>query len=94
MAAIVDQAALGQALFLAKGCAMCHAHDAIQMLDGPFSLGEIQPPDLSQKKYAADYVQTWLKNPQAIKPETKMPNLNLKSNEIDALVAFLEATSQ
>jgi cytochrome c2 len=94
VAATVDQAALGQALFLAKGCVMCHAHDAVKMQDGPFSMGDKQPPNLSRQKYAADYVRTWLKDPRAVKPETQMPNLGLKQDEIEALIAFLNATGK
>lgn len=34
---------------------------------------------------------TWITNPQAIKPGNHMPNLNLPTSEVQALVAYLEA---
>ena len=33
----------------------------------------------------------WLKNPQAIKPGSHMPNLNLTDTQVNQLVAYLEA---
>jgi cytochrome c2 len=85
----VDQVALGNALFSAKGCVMCHTHAAIKTQAGPYSYGDTQPPDLSQKKYGADYLRLWLTDPAAVKPGTAMPQLGLKPAEIEALIAFL-----
>ncbi|MCL4465867.1 MAG: cytochrome c oxidase subunit II [Chloroflexi bacterium] len=34
---------------------------------------------------------TWLANPQAVKPGTKMPNLNLKHDTIEDIVTYLES---
>lgn len=81
---------MGRALFLAKGCVMCHAHaefTEVRKAFGDFIIG----PDLSTVPNTAEYLHTWLKDPQAIKPTTEMPNLNLSEAEIDALVAFLKA---
>lgn len=80
-------AAVGRALFLAKGCATCHHHaDFI----GSGALGE-GVPDLSSNRWDADFLRRWLANPPAVKPGTAMPNLNLRPDEIDALIAFLVA---
>lgn len=87
----VDQVALGKALFFAKGCVMCHAHAAVKVQDGPFGFGEVAPPNLSAKTYGDEYLRLWLKNPQAVKPLTLMPQLQLKAGEIEALIAFLQA---
>lgn len=35
-------------------------------------------------------VNTWLTNPQAIKPGSNMPNLKLSADEVNALTAYLE----
>jgi cytochrome c1 len=35
-------------------------------------------------------MRAWLHDPVKIRPETKMPNLNLTEAEIDALIAFLK----
>jgi cytochrome c2 len=86
----VDQVALGKALFSAKGCVMCHAHAAVKVQDGPFGFGEVAP-NLSQKMYGAEYLRLWLHDPQAVKPQTKMPKMPLNDREIEALIAFLQA---
>jgi cytochrome c2 len=84
-----DQVALGKALFSAKGCVMCHVHDAVKVQDGPFGFGETAP-NLSQKKSSDEYLHLWLKSPQDVKPQTEMPQLQLKEHEIEALIAFLQ----
>lgn len=81
-----DQAAYGKALFVAKGCMTCHLH---RMVNNNFSV-QIGP-DLSNYKVIPEYVSLWLKDPQSIKPQTQMPQLNLSTAEIDALIAFLSA---
>ena len=86
----VDEAAWGKALFSAKGCVMCHTHAAVKAQNGPFGFGDVQPPNLSEKMYSAEYLHLWLHDPQAVKPLTKMPNLHLSDREIDALIAFLQ----
>lgn len=80
---------MGRALFLAKGCVMCHAHTEfaeVRRAFGEFNIG----PDLSAVPNTEEYLHTWLKDPKAIKPATEMPNLNLSEVEIEALVAFLK----
>jgi cytochrome c2 len=82
----------GSALFTAKGCITCHNHEsaAIQA-DFPVNIG----PDLSHYAGNPDFLQSWLQDPKAIKPDTPMPNLHLKQAEIEALIAFLnQSTSQ
>lgn len=81
---------IGRDLFLAKGCVVCHWHDAVREARkdlGGFSVG----PDLTDRKLDPDYLRTWLKDPKAVKPATEMPNLELKQDEIEALIAFLTA---
>jgi cytochrome c oxidase subunit 2 len=81
-----SEADYGQALFSAKGCASCHHHAAV----AASGLGEGSSfPDLTTYRWTADYLRTWLKDPAAIKPATDMPNLGLKRDEIEALIAFL-----
>ena len=77
----------GHQLFVAKGCASCHAHQ----LTKEYGLVN-SATDLSEPKFAAAYLQRFLANP-AVKTDWKtgnrMPNLGLKPAEINALVAFL-----
>ena len=49
-----------------------------------------QPPDLTNVRLNADYLRQWLNDPSALKPDTAMPTLGLKSDEIEALIAFLK----
>ncbi len=87
----VDQAALGKALFSAKGCVMCHQHAEVNKGQNVFWFGDTPAPDLTVNKFSADYLRSWLKDPAAIKPNTPMPSLNLQPDEIEALIAFLQA---
>ena len=85
-AAPLAQADYGRALFSAKGCVTCHHHDAIP---GSGQLGGSEVPNLTNYTVNADFLRTWLKDPRAIRPNTWMPNLELKQDEIEALIAFL-----
>jgi cytochrome c2 len=82
------EVAYGKALFSAKGCVSCHHHAAVAG-SGAFSEGN---PDLTTARWSADFLRTWLQNPAAVKPNTYMPNLVLKPDEIEALIAFLSAS--
>ena len=80
----------GKALFEAKGCVMCHTNAAVHAGVGPFYFGDKPAPDLTHVRLSDEYLRHWLKNPAALKPGTAMPNLDLKSEEIEALIAFLK----
>lgn len=85
----------GQILFIAKGCATCHNLSALPEVlkpkvgDSPFSSG--LGPHLPTERNDPVYLRAWLANPASIKPDTQMPNLELNSQEIEALVALLTA---
>jgi len=73
-------------LFLAKGCVMCHVHQAVpESAQVSLSIG----PDLSQYHNSPDFLRSWLANPSGVRPSTGMPDLGLSAGEIDALIAFL-----
>jgi cytochrome c2 len=79
-------AAHGQALFQAKGCASCHAHRAVaHSRSRSYNIG----PNLTNCRADPDFLRRWLRDPQAIRPNTAMPNLHLSDDEIEALIAFL-----
>jgi mono/diheme cytochrome c family protein len=85
----VRESAEGQALFLAKGCATCHLHGAVQ------TTFTVQAgPDLTEYKVIPEYVRLWLKDPASIKPATKMPQLHLSETEIEALITFLSSNGK
>ena len=78
----------GHRLFVAKGCLACHQHARVEG-SGYYKVG----PDLTDKKFAADYLKQFLADP-SIKPRTteaRMPKLNLEPAEIGALVAFINS---
>jgi mono/diheme cytochrome c family protein len=85
----------GRSLFLAKGCASCHRHDGLNVArvsvagDGAL-VGIIDAPDLTHYQPDPAFVRRWLRNPEAVRPNTIMPDLNLNEDEIEALLAFLQ----
>lgn len=83
---VVADAKYGRQLFVTKGCTGCHRHAAINA-SGGFAMDG--PPDLSHYEPDPPFVRAWLRDPQAIRRGTPMPNLNLSDAEIEALIAFL-----
>lgn len=87
-------AAEGANLFTMKGCIGCHT-----IRGNDIAMGKVGP-DLthfgSRSRLAGamapnteQELRRWLTNPPAMKPGSKMPNLNLTPAEIDGLVAYL-----
>ncbi len=75
----------GADLFQQKGCSGCHA------LRGQG--GDIGPNlDDVRSRLRAEYLYQWLRDPQAIKPATTMPNLHLTDDERAELVFFMLET--
>jgi mono/diheme cytochrome c family protein len=78
----------GQRLFVAKGCLTCHLHDQVPA-SGAVKVG----PDLSGRRFAADYLQRFLADPSIATTRgpsgAEMPDLNLAPREIAALAAFI-----
>ena len=90
-ATVIPEHYRGKQLFVAKGCITCHVH-------GDVTNAESIPvgPDLTGKSFAADYLKLWLANPSIRPPKDRnnpMPNLDLKPQEIAALVAFINKNS-
>ena len=79
----------GRALFAAKGCTSCHLHGAVNS-----GWSTEAGPNLTNYANSADHLRRWLKDPQAMKPQTTMPNLELQSSEVEALAAFLTEPAQ
>ncbi len=77
--------AMGEALFVAKGCIQCHMHDRVTMAENMIQLG----PNITYVKRPPEYVALWLANPTDLKADTIMPNLHLSEAEIETLVSFL-----
>jgi cytochrome c2 len=84
---IPDLVTQGAALFQAKGCTTCHRHDAVG--GGMMGIG----PDLSRYQTDPIFVRRWLRDPASIRPDTRMPNLQLTPAEIETLIAFLQSNT-
>lgn len=86
----------GHDFFMTGPCTACHS------IAGTPAQGKVAPRPLTQfATYPtiaqvegftnnADNVKKWLKDPQAHKPGTAMPNLNLTAQQIEDLAAYLE----
>jgi cytochrome c oxidase subunit 2 len=85
----------GKEVFLAASCIMCHA------ISGTGAGGSVAP-DLthfaSRSTIAAGTMSRtdanlalWIKDPQNVKPGTKMPPNNLRPDDMRALVAYLQS---
>jgi cytochrome c2 len=81
----------GQRLFIAKGCVVCHTHDAVAEAKKVIGFNDEAAPNLTNFTAEPEYLAKWLDDPTAIKPDTSMPNLNLSDDETGALVLFLNA---
>lgn len=77
---VLSETEQGRRLFVAKGCATCH-------------LGGVVGPDLAGMRLPPEFLKRFLANPAVLASASnrsfRMPNLNLKSGEIDALIAYL-----
>jgi cytochrome c oxidase subunit 2 len=84
----------GQQVFLNGPCVMCHT------IRGTIALGRVGP-DLthiaSRRTIAAGtlpntrgHLAGWILNPQNLKPGTHMPPTQLSSEDLHALLAYLE----
>jgi hypothetical protein len=82
----VPIATRGQQLFIAKGCNTCHVHGDTRAR--PMSPVGV---DLTDKRYTDGLLAKILQDPSIVQPTGiwRMPNLNLKPQEISALVAFI-----
>ena len=65
-----------------KSCPACHSIE-----DEGGALG----PDLTRAGllYSPEWLYQWLNNPQAVKPNTKMPDQGLSDKEVKAIISFL-----
>jgi cytochrome c551/c552 len=82
-------AEIGQRLFVAKGCVVCHTHESVADVKKVIGFSMDDVPNLTNYSANADYLAKWLDDPQATKPNTSMPRLDLSDDEIGALVAFI-----
>ena len=86
-------AAEGLALFNSKGCGGCHTVQGVSTgKAGPnlTHLGGRTSFAGAMFDLNPDNLREWLRDPPGVKPDAKMPNLNLSGDEINKLIAYLE----
>jgi hypothetical protein len=89
---VIAAAERGKQLYIAKGCTTCHVHGAIEA-SGKIKAG----PDLTPKRYQAEYLAKLLDDPSIAKTPGQMntmPKLELKPTEVAAITAFINADRQ
>lgn len=89
-----EQQLRGRGVFMRSSCAMCHAIDgtSAQALRGPnlthvASRGTLAAGALAN---TPEDLKRWIADPQQIKPGTYMPATALSSDDLDALVGYLQ----
>ena len=77
----VDQ---GQRYFMSNGCYGCHT---VGKTGTPIG------PDLSTvgSRYTRDYLERWLRDPSAQRPNAHMPTLELSPQQVTDLAAYLSS---
>lgn len=90
-ASAVTPIAMGEALFVAKGCTQCHQNGNVTLAKTHISSFG---PDLTAYRTGDEFLRRWLADPAAVKPETEMPDLGLNEAEIEALILFLQAGTE
>ena len=80
----------GRQLFIAKGCITCHVNrKAADPSD--YLTVEIGATNLTNFSASPEVLFIRLKDPSAAKSDTKMPNLDLTKEEIEALIVFINS---
>jgi cytochrome c oxidase subunit 2 len=95
-APVTGDAAAGRDLFPRKGCIACHVAQGVQGATGTIGPNLNGIGDPAKRPKLADgaantpeHIREWIKDPQALKPGTMMPNLQLTDKEADDLTALL-----
>ena len=77
-------------------CSTCHVIDGVNELDNPVGPNLTHFADPYRNVFAgaslettAEHLAEWLADPPTVKPGSFMPDLNLTTDEIDSLIAFL-----
>jgi cytochrome c oxidase subunit II len=89
-----DAVAEGRRIFESTACVNCHAVSGT-IANGHFGpdLTHLMSRDTIAAGAAAntpENLRTWIQNPDAIKPSSLMPAMQLSSHDLDALTAYLE----
>ena len=86
----VSQVELGKNLFIAKGCITCHYNTKAASRSEYWTI-EMGAPDLSNYSGVPEILEARLKDPTSVLSTSQMPQLDLTSEEIQALIAFINS---
>jgi hypothetical protein len=86
----LSQVEHGRRLFIAKGCITCHVNTKAASRSEYWTI-EMGATNLSNFSASPEVLFIRLKDPSAAKSDTEMPNLELKKEEIEALIAFINS---
>ena len=86
-----SQVRLGEQLFIAKGCITCHINTKVTNSHDYLTVQYENATNLSNFSAHPDVLRMRLKDPTSVKSDTQMPNLDLTSVEIEALVTFINS---
>ena len=96
--------AVGRQLMETKGCGACHSFSGVDPLpeappdlpsDDPYAFEDRQPvalaPDLShaRERLGPREVINWVRNPQKVKHDTPMPQIELTDDELRQIAAYV-----
>ena len=87
----LSQVELGEQLFVAKGCITCHVNTKVTNSHDYLTVQYENATNLSNFSAHPDVLRMRLKDPTSVKSDTQMPNLDLTSVEIEALVTFINS---
>lgn len=89
-----DGELIAEQIITQNGCGACHVIPGVEGTAGTIGpslegLSERETIAEGALENTPENMRTWLSNPQAVKPDSVMPNLNLSESQIDTLVEFL-----
>jgi cytochrome c2 len=87
----LSQVEYGRQLFVAKGCITCHRNSRVENSSEYWTIEFTGATDLSKFSASPEVLFIRLKDPSSAKSDTQMPNLGLKKDEIEALIAFINS---
>lgn len=70
-----------------KSCMVCHTFNGAGGAIGPVLNGVTS-------RYSETWLRTWLKDPQAVRPGSRMPNFKFTDEDIGAVIAFLKTLEE
>jgi len=86
----MSQVEIGERLFITKGCVTCHVNKKISLLPD-YQATSVGAPSLTSFSASPEILRMRLKDPESVKTDTWMPNLNLSDSEIEALIKFINS---